>query len=213
MLSGKWVFRHRGVLTHFPLLLVLFWRRGEVSNTALTWGAGLALLFAGVALRIWAQSYIHHRLKLPLELTTGGPYQLVRNPLYIGNAAVCDRVEPALDPCAALMAPFEAVGLPWLAPFILLWCFAVYSAGVRYEEGWLLELYGGPYERYLREVPRWFPHFDGLRRIALWNEFSPKAIRAELHCLLIALIFGLKGLVDSPAGHLAWTGLRSRLFS
>ena len=200
MLSGKWVFRHRGVLTHFPLLLVLFWSRGEVSNTALTWGAGLALLFAGVALRIWAQSYIHHRLKLPLELTTGGPYQLMRNPLYIGNAAIC-----ASATCFAR--------LPWLAPFILLWCFAVYSAGVRYEEGWLLELYGGPYERYLREVPRWFPHFDGLRRIALWNEFSPKAIRAELHCLLIALIFGLKGLVDSPAGHLAWTGLRSRLFS
>ena len=40
-----------------------------------------------------------------------------------------------------------------------------------------------------------------------------KAVRAELHCLLIALIFGLKGIADSPAGHLALTGLRSRLFS
>jgi len=200
MPSGKWVFRHRGVIAHAPLLLVLFWRRGEVSNTALTWGGGLLLLLAGMAVRIWAQSYIHHRLKRPLELTTGGPYQLVRNPLYIGNAAVC------------ASATFFA-RLPWLAPFILLWCFGVYSAVVRYEEGWLLQLWDGPYERYLREVPRWFPRFDEFRRIAFWNEFSAKAIRAELHCLLIALIFGLKGLADSPAWHLAWTGLRSRLFS
>lgn len=200
MFSGKWVFRHRGVIAHAPLLLVLLWRRGEVNNPALTWGGGLALLFAGMGLRIWAQSYIHHRLKLPLELTTGGPYQLVRNPLYIGNALVC------------ASATFFAK-LPWLAPFILVWCFGVYSLVVRYEEGWLRELYGGPYERYLKEVPRWFPRLTGLKPIAFWNEFSPKAVRAELHCLLIAVIFGIKGLADSPAWRLAWTGLRSRLFS
>jgi protein-S-isoprenylcysteine O-methyltransferase Ste14 len=200
MFSGKWVFRHRGVLAHAPLLLVLLWRRGEMGGTAVMWGFGIGLLFAGMALRIWAQSYIHHRLKLPLELTTGGPYQLVRNPLYIGNALICTS------------ATFFA-RLPWLAPFILLWCFTVYSAVVRYEEGWLRELYGGPYERYLREVPRWFPRFDGLKRIAFWNEFSLKAVRAELHCLLIALIFGLKGFADSPAWGVALTGLRARLFS
>lgn len=200
MFSGKWIFRHRGVLAHFPLLLVLFWKRGEADNTAVMWSLGFAFLFAGMALRIWAQSYIHHRLKLPLELTTGGPYQLVRNPLYIGNALVC------------ASATFFA-RLPWLAPFILAWVFMVYSRVVRYEESWLTELYGGPYERYTRNVPRWFPRLSGLRRMSLWNEFSAKAVRAELHCLLIALIFGLKGLADSPAGRLALTGLRSRLFS
>jgi protein-S-isoprenylcysteine O-methyltransferase Ste14 len=200
MFSGKWVFRHRGVLAHFPLILVLFWKRGETTNTALMWGFGFAFLFAGMALRIWAQSYIHHRLKLPLELTTGGPYKLVRNPLYIGNALIC------------ASATFFA-RLPWLAPFILAWVFMIYSRVVRYEEGWLLELYGGPYERYMRNVPRWFPRLSELPRISFWNEFSAKAVRAELHCLLIALIFGLKGLVDSPAGRVALTGLRSRLFS
>jgi protein-S-isoprenylcysteine O-methyltransferase Ste14 len=200
MLSGKWIFRHRGVLAHFPLALVLFWKHGEVTDTPRMWGIGFAFLFAGMAIRIWAQSYIHHRLKLPLRLTTGGPYQLVRNPLYIGNALVC------------ASATFFA-RLPWLAPFILAWVFMVYSRVVRYEEGWLLELYGGPYERYMRNVPRWFPRLDQLPRISLWNEFSANAVRAELHCLLIALIFGLKGLADSPAGRLAITGLRSRLFS
>jgi protein-S-isoprenylcysteine O-methyltransferase Ste14 len=200
MFSGKWIFRHRGVLAHSPLVLVLFWKHGEVTDTPLMWAIGFAFLFAGMVMRIWAQSYIHHRLKLPLELTTGGPYQLVRNPLYIGNALVC------------ASATFFA-RLPWLAPFILAWVFMVYSRVVRYEEGWLLELYGGPYERYMRNVPRWFPRLSRLPRISLWNEFSAKAVRAELHCLLIALIFGIKGLADSPAGRLAITGLRSRLFS
>ena len=45
------------------------------------------------------------------------------------------------------------------------------------------------------------------------GELRQQAVRAELHCLLIALIFGIKGLADSPAGRLAWTGLRARLFS
>ena len=105
--SGKWFFRHRGVIAHAPLLLVLFWRRGEVSNPAMTWIPGLALLFAGMTLRIWAQSYIHHRLKLPLELTTGGPYQLVRNPLYIGNAAVC----ASADACCVAWEARRSLGL------------------------------------------------------------------------------------------------------
>jgi hypothetical protein len=62
-------------------------------------------------------------------------------------------------------------------------------------------------------VPRWIPRLGGWRPLVFWNEFSPKAVRAELHCLLIALIFGLKGLADSPAWHVALTGLRARLFS
>src|SRR5260370_41824039 len=104
-----------------------------------------------MGLRIWAQSYIHHRLKLPLELTTGGPYQLVRNPLYIGNAAVC------------ASAPFFA-RLPWLAPFILVWVFTVYSIVVHYEEGWLRELYGGRHERDFPGRARWGPRLGGVRR-------------------------------------------------
>ena len=197
MLSGQWVFRHRGVIINLPLLLALFWRPKETVSLAVTWGIGFALLFAGMAIRIWAQSYIHHRLKVPLQLTTGGPYQLVRNPLYVGNILI------------SVSAMFFA-RLPWLAPVIFIWTFAVYSVVVHYEEGWLVKLYGEPGERYLHEIPRWLPRLPH-KPLALWNEFSAKAVRAELHCLLIGLIFGLKGLLDSPAGHLALSSLRARL--
>jgi hypothetical protein len=89
----------------------------------------------------------------------------------------------------------------------------LYSIVVRYEEGFLLNHYGVPYERYMKEVPRWFPRFAGRTQISWWNEFSGKAVRAELHCLLIALIFGVKVLAESPAWHATWSGLRARLFS
>jgi protein-S-isoprenylcysteine O-methyltransferase Ste14 len=178
MSSGR-VFRNRGAIAHLPLVVILFCRQRETASLAVNWGIGLFLLFAGMALRIWSQSYIHHRLKMPLKLTTNGPYQLVRNPLYIGNILICTS------------AMFFA-GFPLLAPFIFAWCFAVYSLAVSYEEGWLVKLYGAPAENYLQKVPRWFPRFEG-NRITFWNEFSLKAVRAELHCLLIGLIFGLKG--------------------
>lgn len=199
MLSGQWVFRNRGVIAHLPLLIALFSRREESVSLALSWSIGLVLIAAGMALRVWAQSYIHHRLKMPLALTTSGPYQLVRNPLYIGNILICTS------------AMFFA-RLPWAAPFIFAWFFAVYSIVVRYEEGWLVELYGAPAERYLQEVPRWLPRLGKLGPIRFWNQFSPMAVRAELHCLLIGLIFGIKGIADSPAAQVTLTGLRARLF-
>jgi len=199
MPSGRWVFENRGVIAHVPLLLALFLKREETLSLALSWGIGLVLLFAGMALRVWAQSYIHHRLKMPLALTTSGPYHLVRNPLYIGNILICTS------------AMFFAK-LPWAAPFIFAWCFLVYSMVVRYEEGWLTELYGAPAQRYLQEVPRWFPRLGKLGSVRFWNQFSPIAVRAELHCLLIGLVFGAKGLAASSAAQLTLTSLRARLF-
>jgi protein-S-isoprenylcysteine O-methyltransferase Ste14 len=83
MFSGHWMFRNRGVMAHLPLVVVLLSRQRETANLAVDWSVALFLLFAGTALRIWAQSYIHHRLKMPLQLTTSGPYQLARNPLSV----------------------------------------------------------------------------------------------------------------------------------
>jgi len=199
MLSGRWVFRNRGIIAHLPLLIALFYRREEAVSLLVSWSIGFALLFAGMAVRIWAQSYIHHRLKMQLALTTSGPYQLVRNPLYIGNILI-------------ITSAMFFAKLPSVAPFVFVWCFAVYSIVVRYEESWLAELYGAPAQRYLQEVPRWFPRLGKFGQLRFWNQFSPMAVRAELHCLLIGLIFGIKGLASSPAGQMTLTGLRARLF-
>src|SRR5262245_3386636 len=42
---------------------------------------GCALIFAGLAIRTWAAGI----LRKTRELTTTGPYALIRNPLYVGS--------------------------------------------------------------------------------------------------------------------------------
>src|SRR6266566_724336 len=49
MFSGKWAFRHRGVLAHLPLLLVLFWRRGQQRHADVGRGTGFIVRRNGAA--------------------------------------------------------------------------------------------------------------------------------------------------------------------
>jgi protein-S-isoprenylcysteine O-methyltransferase Ste14 len=172
-----WIFRQRGILANLPLVFALFWTSGRTANATLAWSLGLSLISLGTAVRVWAQSHIHHHWDIPLRLTNSGPYQMVRNPLYIGNtliivgATVCSR-------------------LLWLAPVALVWCALVYSLVVRYEEKGLLKANGEPYRQYLAQVPRWLPRT--LKHPNLVNQYTGKSILAEAHCVLVVLPFVLK---------------------
>ena len=142
-------------------------------------GAGTVLL--GVTLRTWAQQHLRHRLQAPLRLTTTGPFQFVRNPLYLGNLLLC------------VGATITSQVL-WLVPVTLFWCLGIFSLVVRYEEAHLRQHYGEPYRRYFAEVPRWFPRSFRLRNLGLVNESFRRAVRAELPCLLILFSYILKAL-------------------
>jgi protein-S-isoprenylcysteine O-methyltransferase Ste14 len=174
-----WVFRHRGAFCLPPVVFALFWFRGATAALYLSWGLGLSLILAGTALRVWAQQHLHHRLKVPLQLTVSGPYQLVRNPLYLGNTVIYVG--------ATLLSR-----LPWMVPVTLVWCAGVYALVARYEEAVLLANYGQPYADYCARVPRFFPRQLSGRPLVLRNEFLRSAVRSELHCFLIAIPFLLK---------------------
>ena len=191
-----WIFRQRGVLANLPLLFALFWTRGEVNNSPLTWSIGLALLLLGMAVRIWAQSHIHHRLVKTTQFTCTGPYQIIRNPLYIGNTLL-------------ILAGTFFSKLVWLAPVSLVWCAFVYSLVVRNEEGHLAALYEEPYREYLRTVPRWFPKPGTLHNPDFVNEHTGRAVVAELHCLLVIVPFLIKDMIVNPAWHGLWGGPRT----
>lgn len=179
MTAPRWAFRYRGALTLPPLVFSLFWIRGMSPATVWPWALGLALVLAGVAVRVWAQQHLHHRLKVPLELTATGPYQMMRNPLYVGNLLIYVGV-------TALSR------LVWMIPVTLVWCAGVYALVVRYEESQLRANYGEAYARYQAEVPRWLPRRLPPAGLGLRNEFLPAAIRSELHCFLIVVPFLLK---------------------
>jgi protein-S-isoprenylcysteine O-methyltransferase Ste14 len=114
------------------------------------WIAGLTLVAAGEALRLWS---VHHigaisrtRSDRLGPLVAAGPFALVRNPLYIGNIA--------------LWAGFAVTAqLLWVAPAIILLLALEYHAIVRWEEELLAARLGDAYRDYARRVRRWLPAF------------------------------------------------------
>jgi protein-S-isoprenylcysteine O-methyltransferase Ste14 len=102
---------------------------------------GCGLIFAGLALRTWSAGI----LRKTRELTTTGPYSIVRNPLYVGSFMI-------MCGFSALIDHVENV-------FVILGPLAgLYFLQVLEEERRLLELYGARWTDYAQTVPRFIPH-------------------------------------------------------
>jgi len=197
-------YRLRGWLMVPPLLFCLSccWR--ELEHDWLVWPVGLVLFASGLLLRIWAQMHIHYRLRLEMRLTTTGPYRFVRNPIYVANTMLVASI--------AILSE-----LIWLLPAILLYCAAVYTLVVRYEEACLLSKHGESYAQYRQLVPRWFPtlrsnvlNSDPGNDKKLVFPFLRASILAEIHCIALLLLPLVKELpwVPEPffsSGHVAYT--------
>ena len=116
---------------------------------ALAW-VGLALSVLGVAFSLWAIVTLGRHYDLVLEvhedhdLIRGGPYALVRHPVYTGLAlhfaGVCLATGNALLIAGTLLLSFPAFYLRASA-----------------EETLLRERFGPEYEKYAREVPMLVP--------------------------------------------------------
>ena len=69
------------------LALIIFGQPTELSASI-----GVAIALCGELLRIWAVGYSGDTTRADVvtapELVTAGPYALVRNPLYLGNAII-----------------------------------------------------------------------------------------------------------------------------
>jgi len=183
MLVPRWIYRLRTYLACPPLIFALVWNKNEIEADGFIWPIGIGIFLVGVALRIWAQQHLHHRLRVHKQLTTTGPYQFIRNPLYFSNIMICVSATIVSE-------------LLWLIPVTLFWCIGSYSIVVRYEEARLLNKYGDEYHRYLLEVPRWFPKMARLKNLELINEHLYEAVLVELPCLLILLPYIIKAIIN-----------------
>jgi protein-S-isoprenylcysteine O-methyltransferase Ste14 len=114
--------------------------------------AGLVTVAAGGALMAWAfaahyreapQGWLLESGLMPGYLLRQGPYQLIRNPMYAGEAIV-----------------WAGWGLVYASPAVwaglAIMCTGL-AATVRWEERRLLRRFGDNYQAYLAEVPRWVP--------------------------------------------------------
>lgn len=178
----RWFFKHRGELVAPPIIFVLFFNRCQTESVFLTWGLGLFIFLLGFFIRIWAQQHLHYRLKMDRDLTTTGPYTIIRNPIYIGNTLLC-------------VGATVISRVLWMAPITMLFCAVVYKFTVRSEEAVLLEKYKETYQNFMNQVPRWRPKKLTFKNLGLVNEYLYPSILRELHCLLLLLPFIVKEII------------------
>jgi len=179
----KLVYLLRGFLVGLPLVFAAFWFHGMVENVYIIWPIGLLVFFIGIAIRIWAQQHLRYRLKVHKDLTLTGPYQFVRNPVYVGTIAIF----------LGMTILFE---LPWLVPVTLIWSAVVYSFVIHYEEVHLLARYGQPYQKFMSDIPRWVPRSLSFKNLGLINENFTASLMAELPCVGYLLPCIIKKIVS-----------------
>src|SRR5579859_4690710 len=140
------------------LLILVPWlllqSSGGANLTLSLWLIGLLPLLLGVGLYFWcagAFTFIGKGTPAPIDapkfLVREGPYQWVRNPMYLAVLSVVIGE-------AMLFHSLLLVGYA-----LLVWM-AVHLFVVFVEEPSLRRQFGESYERYLSTVPRWLPRFS-----------------------------------------------------
>lgn len=103
-----------------------------------------------------------------------GPFSVVRNPLYVFSfiGVVGIGLQSGMFTLLALL----------VGTFVF-----YYPQVVAKEEAYLLHKFGEPYQKYLEEVPRWWPRFF------LWNEPAEIVVRPYFirHTIMDATVFFL----------------------
>jgi len=111
--------------------------------------AGMLIASMGIVLRALASGHVQKNR----ELTTGGPYAYVRNPLYLGSIII------------GIGFAIAARDL-WIGVVLLIFFLAVYVPVIRGEQNYLREHFAG-YADYMRRVPSLLPRtlwFRGITR-------------------------------------------------
>lgn len=133
-------------------VLAVFFLLACRPNSWILFAAGFALASMGEALRIWASG----NLAKTVSLATGGPYAMVRNPLYAGSFLI------AAGFCLTAANPeyWLRTVLLWLAVAAVF--FLIYRIQVASEENHLADIFGKEYESYKENVPAYIPKISRL---------------------------------------------------
>jgi protein-S-isoprenylcysteine O-methyltransferase Ste14 len=113
---------------------------------------GCMLIFAGLGIRSWSAGI----LRKNRELTTTGPYALVRNPLYVGSFLImcgfCTMINN-LETIVYVLAPIAGL----------------YLLQVLQEERDMARLFPAQWPQYARTTPRFFPRSLPQAAFAPWD--------------------------------------------
>lgn len=170
------LFRWRGALVAPVALLVLWLAR----PTGLSLALGLLLTGVGEGIRLWALGYTGRPTRsqslVAPRLVTGGPYSLVRNPLYLGNLL------NAAGAAVGAIGGMEGAASAGLLVAVAGWLGVVYGGCIRSEERFLAERFGPAYAAYRAEVPALWPR--RLRPRVGEGRFCRASLRFEVSSLI-----------------------------
>jgi len=138
---------------------------------------GLLSLFLGQLIRVSARGYKAEYSKNSHALLEGGPYQIVRNPMYLG---IC------LIGFGVVLLLFNW----WVALLFLLIFAGRYFPLILSEEKKLRGMFPGPYEEYCRRVPRILPRVSSLIKVGAreYLPLKPSWFKKEMNSILPLLI-------------------------
>lgn len=153
----------------FPSLYV---ENQTVRNTCAV--IGFVMIIFGALLRMSARGYKKSISQQGQALVTGGPYKLVRNPMYLGTFLI-------------------SVG--FIFPLFPLWTIIIFSTvfylrfviQIKKEEQFLLHSFGSSYAEYCKKVPAFIPTFQSIRKVRFGEVFPRKYLwtTKEKHGLFV----------------------------
>lgn len=139
---GQWLFHNRSWL---PAPIVI-WAVVITQPLSIFTGAGIGLMLLGQCIRLWGISHMgpdaRSSTAVVRKLIYTGPYELSRNPLYIGNIII-------------FIGLATASGGPLFAVQVGALFVAYFNLIVRFEEDFLERRLGEIYRSYRNRVPRW----------------------------------------------------------
>ena len=113
--------------------------------------AGLLIAFTGLLVRAWAVGHIEKNR----ELSVGGPYAFVRNPLYLGSF---------------LLALGFAFATHWIfIPLVVGFFVLIYAPTIEQESATMLSLFPEQYPAYAANVPQFVPRITPWRPDSVTN--------------------------------------------
>lgn len=111
---------------------------------------GMIAVIKGVLLRMSARGYKKVHSHQGGQLVEGGPYVLVRNPMYLGSFLIG--------------AGFVLIVWPWWSlPIFALLFYVRFNRQIVAEEKHLAEVFPQEFAAYSRKTPRVFPSFQSVR--------------------------------------------------
>lgn len=167
----------------FALVLVVIFREiffrqnnpGLLENSLRI--VGLFSLLLGQLIRVSARGYKMEHSRNSHALIEGGPYQIVRNPMYLGILFIG---------LGVVLMLFKW----WVVIFFLAVFASRYFPLILSEEEKLRNMFGETYRAYCKRVPRMFPKLRSLIKISVKEYFPLKAawFKKELNSIIPLLI-------------------------